>query len=319
MRILAKLTKSELEEIYELTYKYGWLVAIEREKGGWLPDKAYMEKARIEHELGPIIDYALDEMIETYDHWLYDHVKETWLEADQEEAETRTENPLAYIIDLFVHWQIDPENVVRDVILEYVSEGMNDEQWLLQNEDSTMLAEQYGEDFLEYLANESLTEEEGIRYLDVAESSTEEIVQFIKDNDLIEALVEYIVEEQGWTLKEYLDNHSFDELVHMYGPGVDVGVVLDEMYQLYLDKFPGLEKEIENIGNTKEDLEEAQDGSLSDRIIAFQIGLTTAHHHGIMADHLLETDQGEGEKILDEISSGPKVKTWDRELRRVLT
>lgn len=68
--LLATLTKQELEKIYELTYKYGWLTATERTEDQ-LSDRAYMEKARIEGELEPLIDYGLWELEEVFASYIY--------------------------------------------------------------------------------------------------------------------------------------------------------------------------------------------------------------------------------------------------------
>jgi len=62
------------------------------------------------------------------------------------------------------------------------------------------------------------------------------------------------------------------------------------------------------------------DGSnnISDKIITFQEGLTTAHHHGTMADHLLDVSPGNGARILTRMSNNPEAATWDKDLSRAM-
>lgn len=66
------MTTQELEKIYELTYKYGWIVSEER-KENWLSDRAYIEKAKLEGELTTYIDYGLKELIEGFDAFVCGH------------------------------------------------------------------------------------------------------------------------------------------------------------------------------------------------------------------------------------------------------
>jgi hypothetical protein len=61
-----------------------------------------------------------------------------------------------------------------------------------------------------------------------------------------------------------------------------------------------------------------KDGTLAQRIRAFQLGLTTVHHHGSMIEHLLGIKTGTGEDFLNALSAGPHVEKWDKELEQVL-
>ncbi len=126
MKRLAQLEVKDLEEIYELTYKYGWLSAIEREEGGWLPDRAYMEKAKIEGEMLPKIDYALGEMIDAYEEWLSEHTEEGWTNMQRNRIDA-----LGYP-DFPIHWNID----VIDKMYEAVVSGLgyDEREWLIENE-----------------------------------------------------------------------------------------------------------------------------------------------------------------------------------------
>lgn len=72
-RLLAELDKSDLEEIYEYTYKLGWLTTEERKKG-WLPDKAILEKMKLEGALNSALNHGLSEIEDTYEKWLHDHI-----------------------------------------------------------------------------------------------------------------------------------------------------------------------------------------------------------------------------------------------------
>jgi len=77
MRFFAKLTEPQLQRVYELTYKYGWLVSFERQEG-WLEDRANVEKLRIESEMGTSITQALDEIGREYADWLQFHTPDGW-------------------------------------------------------------------------------------------------------------------------------------------------------------------------------------------------------------------------------------------------
>lgn len=99
---MTKLTVQELERIYELTFKYGWLEAEERQEG-WLQDTAYQEKARIEGELGPLINSALDKMVGIYEWWLENHQKDGWIET-MKQAFFGDPEDLQFLIINFENW-----------------------------------------------------------------------------------------------------------------------------------------------------------------------------------------------------------------------
>lgn len=99
---MTKLTIEELERIYELTFKYGWLEAEDRQEG-WLPDAAYTEKYRIEGELGPLVNVALTKMSSIYEWWLENHKKDVWVETMKSAFFGNSED-LQFLILNFENW-----------------------------------------------------------------------------------------------------------------------------------------------------------------------------------------------------------------------
>ena len=62
--------------------------------------------------------------------------------------------------------------------------------------------------------------------------------------------------------------------------------------------------------------DEWQGANLSDKIIMFQEALTTMHNNGSMAAYLL--DDQNAVQILDDLSAGPEVPYWNRDLANLL-
>lgn len=67
----------KLARAYELTYKYGWILSVQR-RSGYLDDKANVYKMQLEGELDPLIKY-LTETIQTelFQHYLDNETPET--------------------------------------------------------------------------------------------------------------------------------------------------------------------------------------------------------------------------------------------------
>lgn len=317
--ILAELYKEDLEDIYELTYKYGWLTAIEREEGGWLPDKAYMEKARIEQELKPLIDSTLETMVEKYDEWLIPHGREGWIE---EQREIIGEGSPYFP----PNWNIDIMDNLYGAVVSGL--GYSDRDWLIEVEDPGYLIETYGEQVLTEHA-ETLPENEGEELLDKIEGASgsgPELEEIMREQDIdIYTIIDKMLEE-GWTLEDHFrEVYTPENLILVFGKDkIDWDIILEDAYRQYLDNFPGLEDEIEEIEKTKSTMEDAlKNGDLSEKILAFQVGLTTAHHHGEMVEHVLEDippGRGEGKQILDELSNMTRTETkeWDKYLERII-
>lgn len=326
-RFFAELDQDDLQDIYELTYKYGWIKAMERANDGWLPDRAYMEKAKIEDILEGAIDYGLEEMLNAYADWLQFHEREDWIEALKEHSIT------AMLVIFADYWKLDLDDAIVETIVDYLGQGSDnpDRYFLYNEEDPTYLAETFGEGFIKWKADQATTEEEGQKYLTMLEElSSQEIAEFVEQGQypskenygIWEEFIDYIIEEQGWSLKEWVEGMgSTKDVIETFPHAIEnnIDYLLNIAYDKYLERFPGLDKEIEGIRKMYDILQEVdQSSSIDEKIITFQEGLTTAHHHGTMADHLLGVQPGHGKQILDTISSGPNMKEWNKELESTL-
>lgn len=345
MKRLAELEESDLEIIYELTYKYGWLTELERENAGWLPDKAYMMKAQIESDMREWIGVGLDGMLDTYNDWLSFHTREGWTDSMADA------NGNAYQIeDYFEGWTrqdtaaVTPEEVKEDLdkaIIKVKFGDIDREHEVHASFD--YVAESYGKAFLEETKTENsiskklkeLEEEENRLYkrFENDEISDEEyynsefleqsdrikddiqynITELLVSNNLEIQFAEWVVENTDFATPEYFaDRYA--------GSDIELGedqirtVLHDYMYDVYLRNFPGLEEEIEGIQAMYNRLLQADSADdLQEKIITFQEGLTTAHHHGTMADHLLDVAPGEGQAILDRLSN-QDTSEWDKQV-----
>lgn len=308
------LSKNDLKLLYELTYKYGWLSALEREEG-WLPDKAYMEKARIEEQLVPKLNLALGDMIEAYDEWLLGHEEEPWIAATRDSIEA------VGLEEAFPkHWNISldiPKAVVESL-------GLSDRDWLIEYEDADYLIESYGAEVLRETAQE-LSDEEArealLEQIEDAEGDAEELQGIMNNYNLdFYSVVDKLIED-GWTAQEYLRELSDKDLLDMYQDQLDLDLLLADAYRQYLDNFPGLEENIEEIGQTNQVMQQAlESDDISEKILAFQLGLTTAHHHGEMVEHILGLEQSKGTKFLTDLSNKTREETkeWDRYLEKIM-
>lgn len=297
--IFATLSKDDLEYLYELTYKYGWIAAIEREEK-WLPDPAYLAKAKIESEFKPFMDYALEEIENAYAVWLDFHEKPGWVKSMYEYY---LESSLEDLLSDLDRWGITLD------FYEIVANEIGNRTYLEQ-EGVEYLSEIYGEAFIENKLQ-----------MDIAELGDEEIVYYITNNDLKNDLINWLLDDWGWTLKEHLQEiYRPEDLEDAYKGLIEQNLeyLLEDAYVKYLNHFPGLEDEIEEIRRVKDEvIDQSLDAPLQDQIIAFQIALTTAHHHGSMADHILDVPSGEGKRILDKLSSDENVEKWNKDLAQV--
>ena len=320
---LARMTEDELQDIYELTYKYGWLVSEERQTG-WLPDRAYLEKAKIEGSLGTWIDYGLEELGLTYNEWLDFHLPDGWTDSMMESFEGSDLNAIA---DQFKWWTNTPSALLSDTeifdkIREAAWKALGGEDYFKQ--DMTNLYETFGPEFIEMHIGEISDVEDQEKMEEKWEEATssysdyEIAEQFIYENDLDSAFDEYMDAMGFGGLDWFMNLYEIYNISAQFPQLVDDKDFYRELYHVYLENFPGLEEEIDGIAQTNDEISNAEDGSLQDKIIAFQLGLTTAHHHGTMADHLLDVRMGEGKIILDKISSGPNVDLWDKELAQII-
>lgn len=322
----AVLDEDILEKIYELTYKYGWIVQ-EEKYSGWLMDRAYLEKYKIEESLSELLDYGLEEMIETYDEWLQGHAKEGWVSSLYSLG---MDEGIEYVLGTLNRWGLSYEQKLFDA----VEKGLGGSRAMLEEEDDAYLTEAYGPQFMpNYIAKlpELAAEKAQEEYYNLLEMYTEDEAagEFIQRYNLVDELKDWLIEDTGWTGAEWLrEVYSIDDLMEHYGDIIlrELETVLEEAYPMYLRHFqePGkeggksLEEEIDDIQIMSDRLKEGLDGTLSEKIILFQMGLTTGHHHGTMADHLLGLWQGKGKEVLDALSAGPNVEEWDKDLEKIL-
>jgi len=321
MKKLATMEEEELQRIYELTYKYGWIVSEEREKG-WLPDRAYLEKSKIESALNHWINYGLDELTETYDKYIYDHTAEGWVERWMEMSEGAD---LPSLLEALKSWAKSGssalgEREIEEQFLESIFEAAGGED-TFQQELYEYLGPQFIENHIEEMDDvedqEKMEEEwEEVQSYYGPEEGAED---FIYKHNLDKQFQEHIAEADYGTVNWFVDTYHISDALEHFGHLIDnEGFFRNLFFNSYVKNFPGLDETVEEVERVKGEIESAKASDISAKIITFQLGLTTAHQFGAMADHLLETGVGSGEKILDEMSSGPHVQEWDRELEQIL-
>jgi len=328
-KLLAELTYDELQQIYELTYKYGWIVAEERDQAhpdypnlAVLPDRAYLEKLKIEDRLKPWIEYGLEEVTQTYEWWLSEHKEEGWIDGLLEVWEGMG---IDNVLFNFYAWQMQ----YQPYLYEFVVEHLGGDRGILEAEDPESIIDGYGESFLEEQFWPTLTGED-LDKADETWTSAKEAYDeghanklIIDTYELYPNMLDWMISGAGWNGVEHLEGiYGVNDLL---GTFANVFVENDTeflklMYKVYLNRFSGLDDQIVQIEKTFDEVAEkqSQGTSLEDQVLAFQYGLTTAHHNGTMADYLLNVGPGEGKVILDTISSGPEREKWDWELEKIL-
>ena len=332
MFIFAVLDKSILEKIYELTYKYGW-IKYDEDILGWLSEPAYIAKYKMEGELSEYLNVALDELIETYKDWLSKHKQEGFKEYIIEGALAESSDEkeqVQRVLSALDNWKIP----YADSLYQIVENALGGSREMLDNEDSQSLKEAYGRDFINtYIsklppdAGKALQKE----YEQKIEEQGEEAAsaEIIDNYDLEEYLKNWMINDTQWSGSEWLKEvYRATDLVEQFSVQIaeHLDELLDSSYGLYLEHFEtpeiaggkSLRENIEDIENTLQILMTEKNGDLDQRIKALQYGLTTAHHYGTMADHLLDTGKGGGEEFLDLLSEGPQVEDWDKDLEEIL-
>lgn len=315
MIILSELDRNDLETIYELTYKYGMLISEEKTNDGWLPDKAYMVKSKIEGDLNSLLDVGMEELINTYNEWLGYHNKEGWIESQLEN----------FSFSEFLEY-LDKSNIYydEDMIYDSVVESLGGDRRMLENDDIEFWIESYGEAFIkDYDRNVSGEEEK--KLYEAIDEYGDDPEELIENLNLEGELIDYIL-ASGWTGKDWLkDIYQVNDLVEQYPNAYRK--FMGHAYNQWLEHFGfGTGTEGASLSEHIEDIQEMQselvnistDTSIKDKIILFQKGLNTAHHFGIMADHLLGVSGGDGQEILDELSSGTMIEEWNTDLTELL-
>jgi hypothetical protein len=329
MQKVAELENRDLEKIYEYTYKLGMLKAEEDALGGYLPDRIYNYKALVAGELESVLTPAYDEMLNTYENWLYLHSQEgfknTYLE-QSDYGEVGLADNLAELHDRF--------NLPLDHIYDIIIAHLGGDKKMLEQEDETYLGETWGPEYLESLKNKKSKQYKKIynEYKKLVEEGVYDDIaapRIIEENNLKNNLIDYIL-KRDWTGKEWLSElyPSIKDILSVFEDIIieNYSSLLDTAYAYYLDTFSeagiaGGKSLVENIEDIKlgyESLKEFENANLPEKIVAFQYGLTVAHHYGTMADHLLGVQRGFGEVVLDKLSSTTKVEEWNADLVEVL-
>ena len=240
-KLLAEMTEAEIQYIYELTYKYGYITSDVRQGIG-LEDNVNVERMRLEEELKPALSDGLAELENTFTDWIGFHKRDGWIEA----MTTSSGGDIYTVIQQLFSWRVPFQPILYEFVAQNTSEG-----------------------------------------------TAEQLKQFYPG--------------EASLLSTYKD--VFDDNLPQF---------LNQAYDLYLERFPGLEDKIAWAEIVHQDIIAAINSDLNTQIITFQSGLTTAHQTGTMADYLLAVPQGEGQAILDKISSGPNKATWEREISKIL-
>lgn len=316
MRILATLSLGVLNDIYELTYKYGW-IKYDEDVVGWLRDPAYNTKYKMEAELSKLLRIGFEELLATYDWWLNKHSLNGFKESVYNSASSLGIGDVLAVLDkLGIPYE--------PVLYEIVAEDAGGVPAILEQEDPEYLVSSYGQAFVDDFvgklppaAREQFTQEmEGVE---------DPVSHFIDLYSLQDEFKNWLLESGELSAEQWFrDNFDVDKLMLTFNDILDANIekIMNYSYDRYLDFFERPDKSmrqvISNVKDTRKILEQAQSSSLDEKIRAFQLGLTTAHNFGMMADHLLGVKPGAAQPILDTISTGPHVEDWDEDLEKLL-
>lgn len=287
-----EITRKDMEDIYELTYKYQMLR--QEEKYGDqglpqpLPDRAYMELARVSAELSNRLAEMFDRMIEVYEDWIEHHTQgadEELAESIQEDIEYDIGHVKTYndIVEVLESWwgETSAEKKLRDTIADQAYKNL--ETW---------------------------------RRYDAIEPEQQEYYNSLDFNRMtLEQLLEvpFVKEDQGFfgdVRDALLDRNDIYEIVNER---------LEAERESYYQET-ALGGAIDMLDKLRYEWEELPDG-LDKDILLFQEALTTAHNNGSMAEYLI-TNRGypdrDAVEFLHELSAGPHVDEWNRELSQML-
>jgi len=297
------IATSDLENIYEWTYKLQMLEQEER-LGDYgvpqlLPDKAYMEKAKIESQLEQKLNKVHDRMVEVYDDWIQDHepvpsyfheqAREYWRSKRYEVQNGY--NHIGDIADLF------DDSAVLGTIVEYLQEIMEE-----KNKKETAYDE-----WINYLDSlkAKKAQQRQFEFMDEDEVELQEPQKPLNEMTIEEIAELDLVKENLDTILDLIEEETyFDEY-------------MDQQTEFEREEFEdSLDSSFANVKRMQYALTEWDNLNTSDKIILFQEALTTMHNNGEMAEYLLnDTDAVD---ILTTLSEGHEVPEWDYELTKVL-
>lgn len=324
----ASIATDDLEDIYELTYKRQVLEQ-EEALGAYgipqiLPDPAYMEKHRLDPRLEGMLDNAQEEMMSVYGSWIADHY-EYAIDAMKESV---YENEMQYIRQMSMDEA--ERHFGEEKLLEAITYFADDEIYaavkeeILEEEEAIIYKEpeeepeiSFTDEWMKYL--EKIKEKTGQRYqreLQFDEDWPEE--SEISDKTLHEVVKERIEE---LTLRDDIIMDTFDryrdDIMNNLSEDMDMNEdYLREQAEEYADEWL-MDSAYPGVVEMKDKLEDEWDvADLGEKIILFQEALTTMHNNGEMAEYLLQDRSAV--QILDDLSSGPDVDDWNRDLARML-
>ena len=294
---------SDLENVYEWTYKLQMLNQ-EEQLGDYgmpqiLPDRAYMEKAKIESLLAEKLDEIHERMIEVYDDWIeghepdpsdyYDMALEYWREKRSE-----VEGGYSNIVEI-AEWF--GENDVYETVVEYLQE-------VLETEGIEEIEDPY-DAWIRYLDSikERTAQQRQLEFMDEEEVGHPDPPKPLKDMTLEEISNLDLYEEHEEAILDKIEQESY----------------FDRVMEEQAEEEMRMREEDEPYGEVKSmraAMDEWENLSFNDRIILFQEALTTMHNNGEMAMYLL--DDEDAVEILNQLSEGPDVPEWDYELSKTL-
>ena len=302
------IATEDLERIYEWTYK---LQMLEREEtlGDYgvpqtLPDRAYMEKAKIV----PALEQKLDEVYETmtgiYDAWIIghepdinDYVDSAW----ENWGETKYEFAHGYIKLQDLGDRLGEDNF-KNTIVEFLKERL--EEGAEEEEDEE---DEFGER-MEYLDRMKTSQQKNLPHMGLPPEDPDpepEEIKPLEEMDLEELGMFAAFEENIDAILEEVEREAY----------FDMYIIESAKEDMEYDMEYG-ENPYNDVVNMREDLNGWEDLSPSDKIIKFQEALTIAHNNGEMAEYLL--NDADAVEILDRLSAGESVAEWDKELSQML-
>ena len=297
-----EITRQDITDIYELTYKYQMLKQ-EAALGGYgvptiLSDAAYMEFEKIKGELSQKLDTAYDRLTSVYRDWIYHHQAG----AEEDLSNSTYDNVLEQISsasDYSDLLNIFSEDELREVLVKEVKEHIS-------------LVGKYGElaqDGIDYAAldPDSMTFAE-LTALPFTGEGTNRWRPTPGDD----------------VLRTHHTYGFFEDLVSTLERHPALDDIVNERIDADRDDFFN-SSELASVMNMSEELEnewEKLPEGLDTDILLFQKALNIAHNNGSMAEYILE-ERGlpdrEAEDFLSDLSENPEhAEKWDKEVYRLL-
>jgi hypothetical protein len=251
----ATLSFDVLKTIYEFTYKYGWILAEERNLGS-LPDQAYLAKEQIKEILSRQLDIGIKELIVTYQKWIESHeMEENFLSFLQK---LTSEKDLSSIIPKMMKIRVeglDKASVAMAIIDAIASDLTVDDvlspfadislSLLFPNRGKDEIKNEYpnSASLLTYLYNDDISELTKI-FPDTINDHTEEIVDKLKELYMTQnELYKTVVIPKRETLDRLVSANSLDEKIMIFQEALSEihysGIMADHLLGM-----PGQGKEI---------------------------------------------------------------------------